>query len=188
MTEGIDEELTVEDILSEAQDTPYHTILEIWREVLKPAKAERFKKITPQWANRICSTYREIDFQHMPAFRDRYFDKVDELAEILDLEIDTDIECLNLISAEEDVEHNGATYLNILIEWQRAFLQWELDWNCTNIEAATELAAISEVHRMFFGETGITSLLDNIQFQITDADRDILAASLQELREDQEDQ
>jgi hypothetical protein len=51
MSEEVQEsELTVEDILSEADEAPYHTILEIWREVLKPAIAEANKKITPQWA------------------------------------------------------------------------------------------------------------------------------------------
>ena len=31
---------------------------------------------------------------------------------------------------------------------------------------------------MFFDNTGLTSLLDNIQFEVTDADRDMLAAAL----------
>jgi hypothetical protein len=182
------EELTVQDILDEANEVGYHTILEVWREVLRPAQRERFKKITPQWANRICSAYREVVFADMPAFRDSYFDKVNELAEILDLEIAEDAECLNIFTPEEDVEHNGMHYLNVLITWQRAFLAWELDWECTEPDAAVDLAAISEVHRMFFDNTGLTSLLDNINFELTDTDRDILAAALQELKAATEEQ
>jgi len=175
-------DLTVEDILAEADTAPYHTILEVWREVLKPAAAERTVKIAPQWANRICSTYREVSFRDIPAFRDSYFDKIDELKEILDVEINSDVECFNMTSAEEDVELNSHHYLNLLIEWQKALLEWELEWDCTHPDAATDLAAISEVHRMFFDPTGLTSLLDNIQFEVTDADRDLLTTELETLR------
>lgn len=187
MSENTQEtELTVEDILAEADATPYHSILEVWREVLKPAVAERTVKITPQWANRICSSYREINFADVPAFRDEYFDKIEELNDILKVEIATDDECLNVNTAEEDVERNGHHYLNLLIDWQKALLQWELDWGTADERAAVQLAAIAEVHRMFFDNTGLTSLLDNIKFEVSDADRDVLAAALQELRESQE--
>lgn len=184
------EELTVQDILDEAIEgtEEYHTILEVWREVLRPAEKERYAKITPQWANRIVSAYRELNFADMPNFRDSYFAKIEDLAEILRIEIHTDDECMNVMSAEEDVQNNGFHYLNVLIDWQRQFLQWELAWDCTSLNAAAELAAISEVHRMFFDATGLTSLLDNIQFEITDSDRDLLAAALQELKDASEEQ
>lgn len=179
------EELTVQDILDEANQVQYHAILEIWREVLKTGETERNNKITPQWANRICTSYREINFADMPRFRDAYFDKIAELVAILNIEIASDDECLNVMSAEEDVQNNGAHYMNMLIEWQKSFLLWELEWDPTNEDAAIELAAISEVHRMFFDQNGITALLDQIQFQVTDSDRELLAGILQELKEGQ---
>ena len=179
------EDLTVQDILDDANKVAYHSILEIWREVLKTGKTERFAKITPQWANRICSTYQGMVFQDMPDFRDHYFDKIDELFSILEIEISSDDECLNVTSAEEDVQNNSAHYMNLLIEWQKSFLLWELEWDPINEDAAIELAAISEVHRMFFAEQGITALLDQIQFQVTDTDRELLAGILQELKEGQ---
>jgi hypothetical protein len=80
------EDLTVQDILDEAgyeEPGAYHTILEIWREVLRPAEEERSAKITPQWANRICTAYQQMTFADMPAFRDTYFDKIEQLTEIL---------------------------------------------------------------------------------------------------------
>jgi hypothetical protein len=178
--------LTVEDILAEADSTPYHTILEVWNEVLKPAVAERAVKITPQWANRITSSYREIDFRDVPAFRDAYFDKIEELAGILREEIEADPECLNLSSPEEDIEFNSGRYMNLLVNWQKTFLLWELNWDVAADWAATELAAIAEVHRMFFDSTGLTSLLDNIKFEVTDSDRDMLTAELEDLRAAQE--
>lgn len=187
MSEDTQEEtLTVEDILAESENAAYHTVLEMWREVLKPATREASSKITPQWANRICSSYRELQFRDMPAFRDTYFERITTLADVLDVEIDSDDECLNMESADEDVEHNGRHYLNLLVDWQKLFLTWELEWECTDPNAAVDLAVIAEVHRMFFDNTGLTSLLDSINFEVSDADRDMLAAALEELRTSQE--
>jgi hypothetical protein len=175
-------ELTVEDILAEADEVAYHTILELWREILKPETREASSKITPQWANRVTSSYRELTFKDMPAFRDNYFSRIAALTEVLNVEIASDDECLNMNTPEEDVAHNSHHYLNLLVDWQKLFLSWELEWDCTDRYAAVELATIAEVHRMFFDQTGLTSLLDNINFEVTDADRDMLGAALEELR------
>jgi len=173
---------TVQDILDEAEKVQFHTILEVWREVLKPAQTERTKPITPQWANRICTTYREINFADMLEFRDRYFDKIAELLGILVAEIESDDECLKFTTPEEDVEFNSHHYLNILINWQKTFLGWELEWDCADPDAGVELGSISEVHRMFFDQNGLVALLDQIKFEFTDDDRDLLAGELESLR------
>jgi hypothetical protein len=178
---------TVEDILEQANAAPYHSILEVWREVLKPAHKERKAKITPQWANRIVTTYAGVVFNDMHYFRDRYFDKIAELEKVLLTEIELDDECLNVTSPEEDVEHNSHHYINVLTDWQKTFLSWEIEWSAAASDAAVELAAISEVHRMFFDQNGLTALLDQIKFEFSDADRDLLAAELQDLRGAQED-
>lgn len=178
-----EQQLTIDDILNEQQEVAYHSLLEVWREVLRPAVTEQAKKITPQWANRICSSYREVFFHDIPAFRDRYFAHILELAAILNLEIAEDFECLNVTSPEEDLELNSERYMNVLINWQRAFLQWELDWNTEDPHAAVELAAISETHKMFFDQTGLITLLDQINFTLTEADQEMLAQALQGLRE-----
>ena len=183
MSENTQEDtLTVEDILSEAAEAEYHTVLELWREVLKPASQQLNSDVTPQWANRITSSYREINFRDMIAYRDTYFGLINLLLDVLTFEINSDDECLNMNGPEEDVEHNSHHYLNLLIEWQKLFLSWELDWDCTDEKAAVQLAAISEAHRMFFDQTGLTALLENIQFQITDEDTALMAAALEELR------
>ena len=44
------------------------------------------------------------------------------------------------------------------------------------------MAAISEVHKMFFAEQGLTSLLDQIGFQFDDEDREGLVALLEDTR------
>jgi len=179
-------QLTVEDIIAEANGAAYHTILEVWREVLKPADAERSKRITPQWATRVVGSFRGVTYADMPAFRELYFSKILHLASILDDEIASDDECLKVITPEEDVERNTSHYLNVLFAWQMQFMQWEIEWDAESPTAAIEVAALAEVHKMFFDPQGITALLDQINFQFTDTDRDTLGDLLAGLIENAE--
>lgn len=173
----------IQDFIDRGGEAPtYHPVLRVWREVLKPAREEAMQKVTPQWANRIVTSYRDIGFGDMEAYRDRYFAKILELADILDEEIATDEDCLTYTTPEEDVEHNSGHYKRLLTDWQKAILGWELAWDTTDPYAGVELAAISEVHKMYFGETGITAFLDNIKFEFTDADSAALRDELEELK------
>jgi len=180
-------EVTVDNVVEEAAAAPYHTILEIWRGVLAPAARERENRVTPQWANRIVSGYQEIRFKDMNLFKDVYFSMVQDLAAILDEEIATDDECLNLTTAEEDCESNAFHYLNILISWQKQFLLWEMFWSTDSQSAAIDIAALAEVHKMFFGEQGILGLLDQIKFEFTDEHKGLLVNILEETRQEVED-
>lgn len=183
----------VEDLFSEqdredlealnAQAPTFHPILKIWHEVLHHAEGELGAKVTPQWANRITSSYRELNYADMPDFRDRFFGKLVDLVKILEVEIATDDECLTYTSPEEDVEFNSRHYHNVLRAWQVELMRWELDWDCTSEHAATEIAAISEVHKQLFGPTGITQFLDNIKFEVTEADQAETVAALEALKE-----
>ena len=162
---------------------PYRTILEIWTAILRPIPVEREKRITPQWAVRIVATYEEIRFSDIPRYRDLFYDKSQLLADILDRHIATDDECLKRLDAEEDGQLNGPLYIAILTEWQKEVLSWELEWNVVDPWAAVELAAIAEVHRMFFDKTGLVSLLDQIDLEFTDDDREALAEELQLMKD-----
>lgn len=160
----------------------FHPILQIWREVLAPAAAERAAKVTPQWANRIVSSYTKVEFRDMEEFRERYFSKLEELKNILDIQIGYDSDALSYDNMADDAQENAVHYKNLLLVWQLQVLQWELDWETTDRNAAVELAAISEVHKMFFGSTGITAFLDNIGFEFTDDDSSMLMHTLEEFR------
>jgi hypothetical protein len=161
----------------------FHTVLEVWREVLKPAEAERTKRVTPQWANRIVGAYQGITFADMEGFRDLYFGRLGELNQILLDEIASDEDCLTYATAEEDLENNHGHYKALLFNWQLHFMGWELAWECTSATAEIELAVISEIHKMFFGDTGITPFLESIRFEFTDADQHELTAALEALRD-----
>lgn len=167
----------------EAELPQFHPILEVWREVLKPAATERMQPPSSGWCNRIVSSFQEVEFADMYNFRDTYFDKIAQLAAIIDFEIGTDPDCLSYSSPEEDALENAEHYKSVLLLWQQAVQQWELEWSCVDIDAGVELAAISEVHKMFFGEVGLTQYLDNIRFEFTEADQATLAEALQDQRE-----
>lgn len=166
----------------EAEQAPYHTILEVWREVLAPAADMKTQKVTPNWAARIVAQFPQVKIQEMDDYRDLYYDKVEVLAQIVRDEIETDDECLNYTEPAEDAEQNAGHYREILYKWQEQILVWEMDWLCTDADAHLELAAISEVHKMFFSQTGITAYLDNINFQFTDADQASIRDRLEALK------
>ena len=160
----------------------YHTILEVWREVLKPAAVEARKKVTPRWASNMVAQYAGVTFADCNELRDRYFAKIAELLNILTLEIGTDPDCLSYTTPEDDALENSTHYKNLLLQWQLAVLNWEMEWDCTQPHAGAEIAAISEVHKMFFGDTGLTQFLDNIKFEFTEDDQQQLADALNEFR------
>ena len=169
-----------------AEPPSFHPILQVWREVLRPAEAEKDKKVTPQWASRICAEYQQMRYDMMNEFKDHYFGKLAQLCDLLEIEIATDAECLTYTEPADDAKNNSHHYKNLLLVWQMMFLGWEMDWDCTTPDAAVELAAISEAHKMFFGQTGITAFLDNIGFEYTEDDSAMLAAALEEYREGRE--
>ena len=175
-----DFEITDEKIQEFVEQGPsYHSILQIWREVLEPSGKAAVEKPTPAYCNRIITSYPEVRYADMVRFRDLFYSRIDELKAILATEIESDDNCLKHLTAEEDAEFNGQHYKNLLRDWQLAILEWEKDWHCEDTDAAISLATISEIHKMFFGQTGLTSMLDNIPFEYTDADREELGQALE---------
>lgn len=169
-----------------SEDVEYHTLLEVWREVLKPAAVEATKRVTPQWAMRMVQSYPQLTVQDTIELRDRFYAKIQDLAKILDAEIETDSDALSRTTQETDAADNREHYLNLLLNWQKQILQWELDWDCTDPQAHIEVAAISETHKMFFAREGLTGFLDNIGFEFDEDDGQIIADALEELKEDHE--
>ena len=163
----------------DAEPPGFHPILQVWREVLAPARDEIDTKVTPQWASRIISSYIGLGFEDMVMFRNRYYAKLMEMMAILDEEIATDPECLTYSEAADDARHNAGHYKNLLLDWQLRLLDWEMAWDTMAIHAAVELAAVSEVHKMFFGPNGLTAFLDNIGFEFTEADSAAMQEALQ---------
>lgn len=169
----------------EATEAPaFHTVLEVWREVLRPASALAGEKVTPAYAGKMVQSYPGIGFADVQELQARYYAKIEQLLDILHLEISTDDNCLVYTDPAEDAAENAHHYKNLLATWQLLFQQWELEWDCTDPAAAVELAAWSEVYKMFFGPTGITQFLDNIKLEYTEDDSATLSELLQDQREE----
>lgn len=166
----------------DAEPPTYHTLLQVFRTVLEPAREDQTQRVGPGWASRITQTFPKIELQDMNRFRDLYFAKVLEMLDILEYIISTDDQALGRLDIESDREGNWHHYRNLLELWQAQIVTWEKNWNCEDPDAAIELGAISEVHRMFFGAEGLTAFLDNIGFQLTEADQTEMAEVLNEIK------
>jgi hypothetical protein len=180
-------EVSDEDIKSFIEGGPapsFHPVLQVWQRVLEPAAGEaKTEKVTPQYATRILQSYPGLTYADMVDVRDLYYGKILELSAILDAEIGTLEQPFEYFDKPEvDAEENATHYKALLTDWQKQFLTWELAWDCTSPTAAAEVAAISEVHKMFFGPTGIVAYLDNIKLEFTEDDQAALAAELEELK------
>ena len=178
---------SIQDFIDHGGEMPsYHTILQVWREVLSNAPGELTAHVTPQWANRITATYREINFADMVAFRDLLFTRIMELASVLESVIEADEDCLTYSTPEEDAEHNGQHYRDLLMHWQVLMVGWELDWDCTAPDAAVQIGVLGEIHKMFFGnqtQPGLTQYLDNIKLEYTEAHQAELVEVLEAMKE-----
>jgi hypothetical protein len=182
------ETIELDDIPAEVPDRPeptFHTLLEVWRAVLGPAReALRSDPITPQWAVRMVNTYPQVTFRDTPAINTMFLVIVGELSQILDEEIASDDQCLKWGSAEEDRENNSQHYKDLLTDWQVHMLRRELEWDPRDEDAAVMLAAMSEVHNMFFGEKGLVAHLESIKFEFTEDDQEELGQALVAARAD----
>lgn len=164
-------------------DVPnFHPILHVMKEVMAPARGELNKKVTPQWATRMVSSYAGVDFADMNDFRDQFYGLFIELEDILLAEIATDEQCLKWETPEEDRENNAQHYRNLLRDWQLVFLRHELEWDCAAPGAGVKIAVLSEVHKGIFGQTGLTAFLNNIGFEITEQEQAEIADALEALR------
>lgn len=179
------DEADLEQLWKDGEMPNFHPLLKVWREVLAPARALKgSEKVTPNYAAKMAHTYADVHIRDARRIQQLYYDKLLVLADILDYEISTDDECLNVTTPAEDIEQNTHHYKNLLRDWQLAFLSWELEWDCETEDAAIQLAAISEVHKMIFGDMGIIAHLDQIGFEFTEADQAELAEALGEFQVD----
>lgn len=162
----------------------YHTILEVWDKVLEPARVEAKAKISPQWAVRITSTYPTLTFGDMGRFQEIFYGMIEDLHEILKDQIKGDTEAFTRTELEVDREENRNHYLALLTKWQVYILQCELDWEWQDPDAAIKLAALSEVHKLFLGEQGLTGHLEQIGFEFTEEDQENLSQVLAAVRDE----
>jgi len=162
----------------------FHPILEVWTKILEPAAGLRDSNPSPQWCSKIVGKYAGVTFADCLNIQRAYFDLLTQCRDALDWVISTDASALDRLTPEDDRIFNDVNYFNVLLLWQMTFLNYELEWDCTDQFAAAELAAIGEAHGALFGQLGVTAYLDNIQFQFGDADQELMLELLNEMKEE----
>lgn len=173
------DEADLNKLLSGEEKPQFHTVLEVWREVLSNAPAEGRLPMTPRWAVKLLGSYAGLTFADTVKVKELYFSHFEEMRAILDLVIDSDENCLTYSKAEDDALENALHYKEVLTLWQKQMLQHELEWDAASPTAAAELAALGEIQAFFFGEQGITQFLGEIQLRFDDDDQAELVAELE---------
>lgn len=176
-----DDQLTIDDILNPEAMT-YHPILQVWKEILAGSAQARKERVSPQAAVRLVGRYHDFSFSDIPDYLDLFYMRIDQMADLLSAEVEDDPEYTSYTSPEEDRENNATHYLNVIFGWQKLLLGWELDWDVLDHEAAIQLAVMAEVHQMFFGDTGLITLLEQIGFDFNDTHQEQLREELNALR------
>ena len=173
---------------ADAETAPYNSMLKVYKEVLAPAFEERKAPPTANWSNRMVAQYPCLEYKDVQEVHDRYYNLIIELIDVLHAELDT-VPPINLEidNAPEDMEANRHHYLNLLLNWQLTIHAHELDWRCTDEHAAAEIAAVSETHKMFFGQNGLTEFLAQSGFRFTTEDQSMLQDAMFEMREGRDD-
>jgi hypothetical protein len=156
------------------------TVLRMWQEVLSNIEFHDEQKISIDFAARVVARYSHLGVR-VQEVREYYtihntylkvFRKI-----VLD-EIESDPACLEHV--EDDGEYNAPHYLNILLQWQLQIRQFEQEWESNTKIAHLRLAAFNDAIAFILGAEALASLLDHNGFEMTDDDREYLAAALEE--------
>lgn len=182
MTEAFDIPADLPEEAPATPEAPYQPIIKVFREVLKPSVEESKKEPTPNWCIQMIGSYPGITYADMPDVQTRFYVIIDELKAVVEYEISEKPDCLSFGDAKTDMSENRTLYLNLLLKWQEVLLSHELEWDASAPWAAAEVAAISEVHKMFFSQNGITAFLHQAGFEFTEADQSDIAEALDAMR------
>jgi hypothetical protein len=174
----------LESMWGEQDEAKYHSILQVWREVMSPENIEANKGWTMQWAVQLCGKYPQLTFDQIPVFHDFYFMLLEDLAQQVRDKIEENEDCLKVANAEEDVAENHQAYKDLLFSWQLRLQEFELAWDPTSETAAAAVAAIGEVQAFFFSDRGLTAHLEVIKLEFTDEDQTELRIALEAQREE----
>lgn len=183
--EGPDEAeiLAFPDRAKQEEEPSYHSILQVWDTILDgAAEFAKNARISPQWANQMVMTYNGLTYADARRLHELYFGRTETLRQILLEAIKANEGCFKVFTAEEDRETNSAVYKQLLVDWQLQITRWEIAWDCESPTAAIEVACFGEMHKAFFGQTGLTQYLDNIQLEYTEDDQASLAEQLAALK------
>lgn len=164
----------------------YHSILRVWKAYLDPAEAAAEKPPTMDWVAIIMTNWSHVisDFKQMRAIQRHYFRIVADAKRVLDELIESDPECLDITTKEEDRERNKDHYRHMLLEWQKVLLVEQSNWDADDPEAAENFVALGEVQNQLLGRNGLANLLGVIELPWSEEEQAELSQEIFEFRQE----
>lgn len=160
----------VESFLSDAPETPTIpevqpiTVLETWLKVLGTADiGDDEPKVSMQFASHLIRSYPELKFRDLKAVDARFREKLLDFRDILQAEVDGEPAALKRM--DTDAVDNRHLYLNAILGWQQSTVEWERNWDPSDLNAAVEFAACAEAHRFALSPMGLLAHLEAIGFE-----------------------
>ena len=157
----------VESFLSDAPETPTIpevqpiTVLETWLKVLGTADiGDDEPKVSMQFASHLIRSYPELKFRDLKAVDARFREKLLDFRDILQAEVDGEPAALKRMAT--DAADNRHLYLNAILGWQQSTVEWERNWDPSDVNAAVEFAAGAEAHRFALSPMGLLAHLEAI--------------------------
>lgn len=157
----------VESFLSDAPETPTIpevqpiTVLETWLKVLGTADiGDDEPKVSMQFASHLIRSYPELKFRDLKAVDARFREKLLDFRDILQAEVDGEPAALKRMAT--DAADNRHLYLNAILGWQQSTVEWERNWDPSDVNAAVEFAACAEAHRFALSTMGLLAHLEAI--------------------------
>ena len=155
----------VESFLSDAPETPTIpevqpiTVLETWLKVLGTADiGDDEPKVSMQFASHLIRSYPELKFRDLKAVDARFREKLLDFRDILQAEVDGEPAALKRMAT--DAADNRHLYLNAILGWQQSTVEWERNWDPSDVNAAIEFAACAEAHRFALSPMGLLAHLE----------------------------
>lgn len=157
----------VESFLSDTPETPTIpevqpiTVLETWLKVLGTADiGDDEPKVSMQFASHLIRSYPELKFRDLKAVDARFREKLLDFRDILQAEVDGEPAALKRMAT--DAADNRHLYLNAILGWQQSTVEWERNWDPSDVNAAVEFAACAEAHRFALSPMGLLAHLEAI--------------------------
>ena len=157
----------VESFLSDAPETPTIpevqpiTVLETWLKVLGTADiGDDEPKVSMQFASHLIRSYPELKFRDLKAVDARFREKLLDFRDILQAEVDGEPAALKRMAT--DAADNRHLYLNAILGWQQSTVEWERNWDPSDVNAAIEFAACAEAYRFALSPMGLLAHLEAI--------------------------
>ena len=157
----------VESFLSDAPETPTIpevqpiTVLETWLKVLGTADiGDDEPKVSMQFASHLIRSYPELKFRDLKAVDARFREKLLDFRDILQAGVDGEPAALKRM--DTDAVDNRHLYLNAILGWQQSTVEWERNWDPSDVNAAIEFAACAEAHRFALSPMGLLAHLEAI--------------------------